>query len=387
VHNVNGTDEYAYDPANRRIWKRGVNGIEELHLYGIAGERLATYQLTYANPDWSVSLRTRNVYFAGRLVQMREGIYDKVVVTDRLGSVVATGRRYFPYGEEQVTTASDTEKFGTYYRDQRTNLDYADQRYYSSVYGRFLTADPSLGSASASQPSSWNRYAYVVGDPVNLSDPTGLGEEPDYCDVYPDDWLCSPLPQDLDPEIAPKQTIFTRHYELAKAKAAQVKKELNECERLAQFAEEAAKQQSHPGSLVSWFQALIPNNGGPQMQVLEALGYVTDTGMERYMGSWGTGTPENGFQNQYKDGAKAENTLGGTVWSGGNNDDQSHHFAIFLIIGYHRPRLATFANWLNDPPGGDRNLGDKAIEIGERLRQNKITSGDLGEVIRSEICK
>jgi RHS repeat-associated protein len=74
--------------------------------------------------------------------------YEVVAVTDRLGSVVATGlnaaftrRRYFPYGEEQVTTASDTEKFGTYYRDQRTNLDYADQRYYSSVYGRFLTPD------------------------------------------------------------------------------------------------------------------------------------------------------------------------------------------------------------------------------------------------------
>jgi hypothetical protein len=31
------------------------------------------------------------VYFAGRLVQMRESGYDKVVVTDRLGSVVATG--------------------------------------------------------------------------------------------------------------------------------------------------------------------------------------------------------------------------------------------------------------------------------------------------------
>jgi RHS repeat-associated protein len=157
-----------------------VSGIEELHLYGIGGERLATYQLTYANPDWTVSLRSRNVYFAGRLVQMREGIYDKVVVTDRLGSVVATGsdasftrRRYFPYGEEQVTTASDTEKFGTYYRDQRTNLDYADQRYYASQSGRFLTPDPYESSAGLGDPQSWNRYSYVQGDPINFNDPTG----------------------------------------------------------------------------------------------------------------------------------------------------------------------------------------------------------------------
>jgi RHS repeat-associated protein len=120
--------------------------------------------------------------------------YEVVAVTDRLGSVVATGlnaaftrRRYFPYGEEQVTTASDTEKFGTYYRDQRTNLDYADQRYYSSVYGRFLTADPYKASGGVSDPASWNRYAYTRGDPINRYDPRGLEDEGPPFNPY--EWL------------------------------------------------------------------------------------------------------------------------------------------------------------------------------------------------------
>lgn len=50
----------------------------------------------------------------------------------------------------------------------------ADQRYYSPGTGRFLTADPYLPSAGAENPSSWNRYAYVEGDPINRLDPSGL---------------------------------------------------------------------------------------------------------------------------------------------------------------------------------------------------------------------
>jgi hypothetical protein len=40
-----------------------------------------------------------------------------------------------------------------------------DQRYYASGYGRFNTVDPYDGSAHANNPASWNRFAYVGGDP------------------------------------------------------------------------------------------------------------------------------------------------------------------------------------------------------------------------------
>ena len=36
------------------------------------------------------------------------------------------------------------------------------------------TADPYRASGGAADPGSWNRYAYVVGDPVNFGDPSGL---------------------------------------------------------------------------------------------------------------------------------------------------------------------------------------------------------------------
>jgi RHS repeat-associated protein len=56
--------------------------------------------------------------------------------------------------------------------------NYADQRYYSPGTGRFLSADPYMASGGAANPSSWNRYAYVEGDPVNRYDPRGLDYEP-----------------------------------------------------------------------------------------------------------------------------------------------------------------------------------------------------------------
>ena len=75
---------------------------------------------------------------------------------------------------------------GTYTRDSFTGLDYADQRFYASTYGRFNTADPYRASAGADDPGSWNRYAYVQGDPVNYLDPHGLfGCKPEVCQSDP----------------------------------------------------------------------------------------------------------------------------------------------------------------------------------------------------------
>jgi RHS repeat-associated protein len=103
--------------------------------------------------------------------------------TDRLGSVRAVcdtqwpflwqDTSYYPYGEEKDNPQPDgTMKFATYLRDG-AGLDYAMGRYYSSTVGRFYTPDPS-GSVNPGAPSSWNRYAYVQGDPVSFNDSTGL---------------------------------------------------------------------------------------------------------------------------------------------------------------------------------------------------------------------
>lgn len=45
-------------------------------------------------------------------------------------------------------------------------------RHFSPLTGRFLSNDPEPGWAQ--EPQSWNRYAYVLGSPISLTDPTGM---------------------------------------------------------------------------------------------------------------------------------------------------------------------------------------------------------------------
>jgi RHS repeat-associated protein len=102
------------------------------------------------------------------------------VIQDRLGSV----GKYYPYGEERNSPQlpNDQVKFATYTRDSATGNDYADQRYYTSVLGRFMTPDPYMatakGAMNPTDPQSWNHYAYAGSDPANRNDPTGK----DFCD-------------------------------------------------------------------------------------------------------------------------------------------------------------------------------------------------------------
>ena len=61
---------------------------------------------------------------------------------------------------------------------------------YASSYGRFNTPDRYQASASGANdpttPQTWNRYAYVLGDPVNHTDRRGMYLDADECIDNPD---------------------------------------------------------------------------------------------------------------------------------------------------------------------------------------------------------
>jgi RHS repeat-associated protein len=55
--------------------------------------------------------------------------------------------------------------------DSRRELDYMHARFNSPITGRMLSVDPEIGTFNI--PQSWNRYAYVTGNPLRYTDPTG----------------------------------------------------------------------------------------------------------------------------------------------------------------------------------------------------------------------
>jgi RHS repeat-associated protein len=168
-----GIEYYVYAADNKQVYRMLPNGNEEFTLYGGFGEKLGVFSIglpTSINyPSPAVTALRSNVYFAGKMIWSD----DAPVYQDRLGTNRAGGARFYPFGDEITSTSNDREKFGTYTRDSYTGLDYADQRYFASTYGRFNTADRFGGSALLAIPTTWNRYSYAHGDPVNRNDRTG----------------------------------------------------------------------------------------------------------------------------------------------------------------------------------------------------------------------
>jgi RHS repeat-associated protein len=105
-------------------------------------------------------------------------------ITDKDGRVVSR-HDYAPYGEElfqgrtgEYQQDSVRQQFTGQERDKESGLDYFDARYYSSTQGRFTSIDPLAASGLPGRPQSWNRYAYVLNNPLNLVDPTGMVDCP-----------------------------------------------------------------------------------------------------------------------------------------------------------------------------------------------------------------
>ncbi len=109
-------------------------------------------------------------------------------VITKSGGLVASRHDYMPFGTELgagtgsrttgmgFSNAGDTnrKKFTGYERDNETGLDFAQARYYSNTQGRFTSPDPLMASATAADPQTWNRYVYVVNNPLKFVDPSGM---------------------------------------------------------------------------------------------------------------------------------------------------------------------------------------------------------------------
>jgi RHS repeat-associated protein len=83
-----------------------------------------------------------------------------------------------PFGDYLHASGSGSDATEQHFtgkeRDTESGNDYFGARYYGSSIGRFLSPDPLLNSGRPDNPQSWNRYAYVLNNPLIVTDPTGL---------------------------------------------------------------------------------------------------------------------------------------------------------------------------------------------------------------------
>jgi RHS repeat-associated protein len=74
------------------------------------------------------------------------------------------------YSADKVTRQS----YGLTENDQATGQQHTWFRKLETAAGRWTRPDPYKGSMKLGNPQSFNRYSYVLNDPINLVDPSGL---------------------------------------------------------------------------------------------------------------------------------------------------------------------------------------------------------------------
>ncbi|HEX6216880.1 MAG TPA: RHS repeat-associated core domain-containing protein [Vicinamibacterales bacterium] len=205
-------NSFEYDVLNTTTAST-VAGVRRVHLYTASGERVASVTMNAGAPlrwDWTLRDSSNRVlrrlsfqgnvwrweedyiYASGQLIAAAVPTPEKILHfhTDHLGTPrLITGNGgarvsehiYFPFGREVPSTTqqssaippfSESKRFTGHERDAAA-LDYMHARYYATYLGRFLSVDPTWESADLARPQSWNRYSYVMNNPVNMTDPDG----------------------------------------------------------------------------------------------------------------------------------------------------------------------------------------------------------------------
>jgi RHS repeat-associated protein len=183
------TASYVYDANGVRVRKNNGSNWTE-YFYSSDGTTLNELNAS----GWSAGY----VYLNGSLLAEYENSTTYFAHLDHLGSTrlltgvnqaIAQNLDYLPFGELISSDSGiTTHKFTGDERDSETGVDHTWFRQYSFSYGRWMTPDPAgLAAVDPTNPQSWNRYAYVLNNPLNYIDPTGMCPPvfDDGCDAGP----------------------------------------------------------------------------------------------------------------------------------------------------------------------------------------------------------
>ncbi|HSS97374.1 MAG TPA: RHS repeat-associated core domain-containing protein, partial [Terriglobales bacterium] len=164
-----------YDALGRMVEKR-VGATYTQIVYGPSGNKFTIMSGQTLQKAW-VPLPGGGtaIYTLSGLVYYRH--------SDHLGSsrLASTPNRmmysstaYAPYGEPYAQAGTTDLSFTGQDQDTTSGMhDFLDRKY-NPVQGRWLSPDPiGLAAVDPTSPQSWNRYAYVMNNPLALVDPFG----------------------------------------------------------------------------------------------------------------------------------------------------------------------------------------------------------------------
>jgi RHS repeat-associated protein len=201
VKNASGIiTEYVYDAEGRRVAKgtlsswpsacvapTAANGftLNTTYVLGLGGEQVSEISVSGSTGTWAHT----NVFAEGKLLATYNGTDTYFALNDWLGTKRAEYTpdgllsTFFslPYGNGLSTSGNAADPTEHHFtgkeRDSESGLDYFGARHYGSSLGRFMQVDPKQFSLrTLVNPQKWNKYVYVLNNPLALIDPNGMEE-------------------------------------------------------------------------------------------------------------------------------------------------------------------------------------------------------------------
>ncbi len=108
----------------------------------------------------------------GKLQYVNQDSLGSTTLLTNASGTLDTSQLYMPFGQLSATDTVDlAEQFTGQRLDSLSQLYYYNARYYDPTIGRFISPDSMVPDTT--NPQAWNRYSYVVNNPLRYTDPTG----------------------------------------------------------------------------------------------------------------------------------------------------------------------------------------------------------------------
>jgi RHS repeat-associated protein len=171
------TASYVYDAFGHRV-RSTVNGQTRDFLLDLQGRTIDQYTSGTVTRSEAYAGGQHVATYANSTAQFDNSNWlgTSRVRTNASGGAIESCTS-LPFGEDLTCSASEPSpiQFTGQEHDAESGNDHFPFRYYGETMARWLTPDPSgLAAVDPANPQSWNRYAYVNGNPLSFIDPTGL---------------------------------------------------------------------------------------------------------------------------------------------------------------------------------------------------------------------
>ncbi len=177
------SDEFGYAADGARLWKRINQNPTNVqfwigNLYEEKGGKVLYH--VFAGGEQVCTFETNSPLFGGTDTN-RVGYYyneDNLNTSSALSDSTHNQievNAYYPFGRTQTASPQAgfqvSRRFTGQVFDAESGLYYYNARYYDPELGRFIQADTEIPDLS--NPQSYNRYSYVMNDPLRYNDPSG----------------------------------------------------------------------------------------------------------------------------------------------------------------------------------------------------------------------